>query len=661
MPPVSLQRYLSDVLHVFFSLIRCTLKIVSGLQNSTGREEERVLRMESGTAVLGTWDYVVFAMSLLMSSGIGVYYYFRSNDTNAEYLLAGGGMNVWVVSVSLMASFMSAITLLGVPAEIYSFGLMFYYINVSYMIGTPICAFFFLPVFFNLKCTSAYEYLELRFGKLVRTAASTTFMLQMIVYMGIVLYAPALALSAVTGLPKWWSIVSVGLVCTFYCTTGGIRAVLWTDFLQSGLMFAALIIVTMMGVSEVGGWEEVMHRASSGGRLDMGNFDPDPTTRHSFFSLTIGGVFIYCSIYGVNQTQVQRLLTVSSLRKAQVALFMSWPVTSLLSACCVTTGIVMYAYFQGCDPIQEGKVQTADQLLPYFMMRVMGSYPGLPGLFVAGIFSGALSSVSSFVNSLAAVTLEDFVKPLLLQGWGSRISGKRESLVTKLIAASFGLVCLLVAFLAEQMTGILEASLTIFGVVGGPLLGLFTLGMVSKTCSSRSALTAFLLSLAVGFWIGFGSMYAGIRPVRLPVTTDSCPLVSSENSSLVSLPPSPSSLSSLSSSSMADLLPSPHRDGDDHDDETLDHPAFYLYRLSYMYLAGLTFLIEVISGLILSLILWPNRSPLKNNLISPLFAGLFRHPDDHSNDHSDDDEKGDPGDPQSNGSPVIRMQVLHDP
>lgn len=579
---------------------------------------------------LGTWDYVVFAASLIMSAAIGVYYGIKNKEkTNAEYLLASGDMNVWVVSVSLMASFMSAITLLGVPAEIYSSGLMFFYINVSYMIGTPICAFFFLPVFFNLKCTSAYEYLGMRFSTTVRTVASVTFMLQMILYMGIVLYAPALALSAVTGLSKWWSIITVGLVCTFYCTTGGMKAVLWTDFLQSGLMFAALILVTVCGIVQVGGIGEVYDRALAGGRLEMSGFDIDPTTRHSFFSLALGGVFIYCSIYGVNQTQVQRLLTVSSLREAQVALFVSWPITSLLSACCCLTGIVMYAFFKDCDPMQSdaSNIKSPDQLLPFFMIKVVGSVPALPGLFVAGIFSGALSSVSSFVNSLAAVTLEDLIKPALS---GTRcLSSKRaESLLTKGIAAAFGLLCLLLAFLAEQMTGILVASLTIFGVVGGPLLALFTLGMMSKTCSSNAALTAFLVSLAVGFWLAAGALLADLKPATLPLSTSHCPV--NHN---------------ISESSKQIFNESNSSPNASHDE------VFYLYRLSYMYLSGITFFIEVIVALLLSKLFWPNTRHLSNNLISPLFR---RH--DHEGEIDCDRDSFSKGSPATQR--VIPMSQL---
>lgn len=109
----------------------------------------------------------------------------------------------------------------------------------------------------------------MRFNRPVRVAASSVFMLQMILYMGIVLYAPALALSAVTGLSKWTSIISVGAVCTLYCTTGGIKAVVWTDLLQSLLMFAAVICVAIRGTILVGGFDVVMERAKAGNRLQF--------------------------------------------------------------------------------------------------------------------------------------------------------------------------------------------------------------------------------------------------------------------------------------------------------------------------------------------------------------------------------------------------------
>ncbi|RWS23435.1 putative sodium-dependent multivitamin transporter-like protein [Leptotrombidium deliense] len=473
-------------------------------------------------SLLTIYDYIVFGVMLAISALIGLYYQFTGGRqrTTKEYLLGDGDMGIFPVAISLMASFMSAITLLGVPAENYFFSTQFLVINISYIIGTPIAAFIFMPVFFQMKATSAYQYLEHRFDIYVRTAASSIFIIQMILYMGIVLYAPALALSAVTGLSKWWSIISVGLVCTLYCTTGGMKAVLWTDVFQSFLMFASMIIVVVKGTMDVGGAHVVWQRAIDGNRIQFLNFDIDPTTRHTVWSLAIGGVFIYVSLYGINQTQVQRCLSVKSLKKAQFALFISWPTTTLLSILASSCGIVLYAYFYHCDPLLNGDITSKDQLLPYFVMQSLNMVPGLPGLFIAGIFSGALSTVSSFVNSLSAVTLEDYVKVYFFKR--KQITEEKAVIISKCLACMYGLICLLVTYLAEQMTGILQASLTIFGVVGGPLLALYTLGMCTKFCTPRGALVSFIVSLIFGFVMGFGALFAGVKPQELPLTIEQC-------------------------------------------------------------------------------------------------------------------------------------------
>ena len=188
--------------------------------------------------MLNYLDYIILALTLLISSSIGIYY--RRQQNAADYLLANGQMSPVTVAFSLMASFMSAITLLGVTHENYAFGTQFVVINLAYVLATPIAAYFYIPKFFELESPSAYAYLEKRFGILTRILASLAFSLQMILYMGIVLYAPALALSAVTKMPFLGSIFAVGLVCTFYSTLGGIKAVLITDLFQSLLMFAAI-------------------------------------------------------------------------------------------------------------------------------------------------------------------------------------------------------------------------------------------------------------------------------------------------------------------------------------------------------------------------------------------------------------------------------------
>lgn len=147
----------------------------------------------------------------------------------------------------------------------------------------------------------------------------------------------------------------------------------------------------------------------------------------------------------------------------------------------------------------------------------MENIPGLTGLFVAGLLSGSLSTVSSAINSLAAVTWEDYVQPFLKH---KSLHPGTVSLINKCLALVFGLACIGLAFVAENFTGVLQASLTIFGVVGGPLMGIFTLGMMFPFTSQRAVIPAFLIALALGLLIGFG----GPKPPVMRLTGGtSCP------------------------------------------------------------------------------------------------------------------------------------------
>ncbi|GFT80531.1 putative sodium-dependent multivitamin transporter [Nephila pilipes] len=462
---------------------------------------------------------------LIFSASVGIYYHFSGGQqkTSKEYFLANKNMPVIPVAFSLMASFMSAITILGLAAENYMNGTQFVIINIAYIIGTPIAAFVFLPVFYQMQATSAFEYLEKRFNKETRLLASSIFIFQMVVYMSIVLYAPALTLSAVTGLSKWTSVLSIGVVCTFYCTIGGMKAVLWTDLFQGLMMYSAVFVVIAKGTIDAGGFSEVWRLADEGQRIQFFNLDPDPTVRHTVWTLAVGGIFTYVSIYAVNQAQVQRLLTVKSLKESQIALFLNWPLTSLLSLTASLAGIVVYANLAKCDPIlrsEETNIEKADQILPYFVMISLTMFPGLPGLFVAGVFSASLSSVSSAINSLAAVTVEDFLNPV----WFHHMSEKRVTIFTKLIAFSYGILCILLTLIVDRLGGVLEAALSLINVVGGPMLGLFSLGMFFKRTNSKGSIIGFLVSLCICFWIGIA---AAMRSPKVTVnhrSIDGCPV-----------------------------------------------------------------------------------------------------------------------------------------
>jgi len=200
----------------------------------------------------GAVNYVVFALMLLVSAGIGVYFWWKGQKSTEEFLMASRSMGTLPMTLSLVASFMSAITLLGTPAEMYVSGTQYVALVLSYPFVMAAAAHMFLPVFDALQVTTSYEYLELRFHKSVRVLAGACFTLQMVLYMAIVVYAPALALSQVTGFDLDIACAVIFIVCIFYTAIGGIKAVMWTDTFQAICMFGSFLAIIIKGNIDAG-------------------------------------------------------------------------------------------------------------------------------------------------------------------------------------------------------------------------------------------------------------------------------------------------------------------------------------------------------------------------------------------------------------------------
>ncbi|EDX07890.1 putative sodium-dependent multivitamin transporter [Drosophila simulans] len=571
------------------------------------------------------WDAAVLITILVISALIGIYYRYTGGKqrTTQEYLMADQSMTTFPVSFSLMASFMSAISLMGVSNESYEFGTIFCVINIAYVLSTPIAAYFFLPVFYRMRTTSVYEYLERRFGQATRLSASLAFTVQMVLYMGIALYAPALALEAVTGIHRSMAIVVIGLVCTFYSTLGGLKAVLITDVFQSFLMFAAIYAVIAVSAIKAGGFAAIWEVAVERGRVNFIEFSLDPTVRHTWWSLIIGGMVTYLSLYGVNQTQVQRLLSVRNLKSAQSALWWNLPILGMLSFSTIFSGLSIFYYYRDCDPVLKGRIDKRDQIMPLFALETMGQYPGLCGLFVSGIFSASLSTISSAVTSLSAVTLEDYLKPLYKAIFKRTLIDSKSTMPTKIVACIFGLLCIGLAFVAGSMGGVLQASLTIFGVVGGPLLAIFTLGVCTTRSNQRGVLLGFLVSLMVSFWMGFGGPKP--KPVTLEFSTAGC-----ENAAAVM-----ARAIELSSKSSGVVI---------------EPDYFWLYRISYLWLSVIGFLIAVVVGYGSSIVLAhfgkaenaeiyldKSRKQLDYDLFAPMLSRRWRRHEEEQDQTAQDE------------------------
>lgn len=541
-------------------------------------------------------DYVVVCALLVLNAFIGFYHaYTNKKKTSESYLLGNRSMSVFPIAMSLLASFFSAVTMLGTPADVYIHGVGYLTMAISGGIALPLVAAIYIPLFYRLRITSVFEYLEMRFNKSVRVYTAIVYIINMEVYMGIVLYGPSTALEAVTGMPFWLSMLVVGGICIIYTSVGGLKAVVYTDTFQIFTMYITTIVTLCVGMSVSGGWSEVFRLAKESGRLhDITDFHPSLFSRHSVWSVIIGGVFFWTQIYGVNQAQVQRYLALPSARHGAWAIFISTPCFIIMIILTCFQGLVLYGFYRNCDPIALGVVTATDQTLAVFALQIFNDYPGLAGFFVVGIFSGSLSSISSGMNSLAAVVLHDCILPI------KDLSHTTQFHLSKALSFSFGIMALVFAFIASQIGGILQLALSLFGIIGGPIMGVFVLGYLSPWPNARGANIGMTVSLVLLVWIGFGAKIAGIQnpqPIR----------------------------------GIEDCL-APNKTVADFDgklgrtyEQALEHNSNYLgiYQLSYLHYGVVGTMCTLIVGILASLPSFNKNSDVDRRLLVPVFYYIF--------------------------------------
>ncbi|XP_078329162.1 sodium-coupled monocarboxylate transporter 1-like [Crassostrea virginica] len=544
------------------------------------------------------WDWLLFGAMLAVSAGIGIFYACigkRQKTTTSEFLMGGRSLQLVPVAISILVSFMSAILILGTPAEMYTQGTQYFMYMFGIVLAIILASQLFVPLLYPLQLTSSFEYLELRFkSKAAKLTGTIMMILQQVIYMGVASYAPSTALEAVTGFPTWATIITVGVVSTFYTFLGGMKAVVWTDVFQALIMVAGLLAIVIQGTISVGGIEKVWRINDEWQRIEFFDFDPDPTTRHSFWSLLIGGMVGWTATYGVNQASVQRYCALGSLTKAKTAVMLNiLGVILLMSVTCVA-GIVVFAYYveQGCDPYTNDDVSNSNQIIPYFVMETLG-YPGIPGLFVACLFSGALSTMSSCLNALSAVTWKDILEPFL-----GKKTETQKTWITRILVALYGGAGIGMAFMAMNLGGtVLQASLSFTGAASGPLLGIFALGAFFPWANWIGAVVGSVVGLVLPFWISIGAYSVVGAPNSLPFPTENCSRT--DNSSLVSNVTTTTTHSSV---------------------EGLD----VLYTISYLWYPSIGAAAVVIVGLLVSLLtgLTP-KEEVDSRYLIPFFDRIF--------------------------------------
>ncbi|XP_034657136.1 sodium-coupled monocarboxylate transporter 1 [Drosophila subobscura] len=465
------------------------------------------------------YDYVILLGMLVISLGIGIFYgFFQKGGSSSNEFLLGSEMSIFPVTLSLTTSFITAIELLGNPSEMYFQGTQFVLIVIPMVLVIPVAVKIFYPIYFKMELTSCYEYLGIRFGKEIRILGAVLYVIQMCFYTAVAVLAPAIALSKATGLDTKIAVILIYVVCVFYSSQGGMKAVVIADTFQAAVLAVSLVLIVGLGSYYSGTPIQVFQKAAELNRLEFFNIDPNPTTRHTVWSVVIGGFFYWTSLFCTNQASVQKCMSLKSLKLAKIAL--GFAILGLIVVFLLNfyTGLMVFNHYADCDPLTAGRISATDQLLPFYVINTYEHIYSIAGIFVAGIFAASLGTVASALNSLSAVTCED----LLVNGMNIKISPEKGATYAKWMSLGYGIASFGLVFIVEHLGGVLQATLTLNGLIGGVTLGLFVLGIACKQANTKGAFYGGLLSLALVIFVGVVAQIASVESPPLPTSIEHC-------------------------------------------------------------------------------------------------------------------------------------------
>lgn len=445
-------------------------------------------------------DYVVIALYLTVMVSIGIA--LRGQASNTSFFLGNRSLGWFPLALSTMATQLSAISFISAPAFVgmrQGGGLKWLTYEFSVPLAMVLVMFLVAPALYRANVVSIYDYLETRLGRSTRILISVCFQIVRSFSTGIMIYAPALILQAVLDIPTWQSIVAVGVIALAYSSLGGMKAVVYSDAIQMILIFGGLIVVGVYAVAQVGGGAAVAHQVEAGRWLAV-DFSSVGVAgdEFGFAPMLFGGFVLYASYYGCDQTQAQRFLSATDMPAARRLLLtngiLRFPLVLLY---CLVGLVVGTAVRQSEASMARIPVDRPDFMMPIFIVDHLPH--GIIGLLIVAILSAAMSSVSSGMNSLAAVTLED------LRGTRLRPRSPTEDVAwARGLSITWGVVIVGLSFFAGSIAPtVIEAINKVGSALYGPVLGVFVIAIAAPRRSAAAANIGLVTGLVLNlyFWL----------------------------------------------------------------------------------------------------------------------------------------------------------------
>ncbi|KAL1468936.1 hypothetical protein MTO96_025137 [Rhipicephalus appendiculatus] len=466
-------------------------------------------------------DYVTFLLLTGAGLVVGCYFSFRKKASQAredEIFLGSKSLHVIPLAASFLATAASATGVVGVPAHMYAYGFHLAWAFFFHIVMIPVAVRVVVPVLYQLNVTSVFQYVRMRYNTPISVITSVTYIILSQMVGAIAIFASSVAVSTVFNASATWCSVIIGLTATAYTAMGGLRGVVWADCLQAVLSLSApLVIIAKVIWDARNGDARIQPLSEIFTYKYFFNYSFDLTTDETMWAGLLATAPTFFNRICLDQGTAQRYIASRNQKEAKWTAIVGALLTCLFFALVTCAGAALVCRYRGCDPVLSGSIKKVDQLLPFYLLEDFSSFPGLSGTFIAGVVSASISTVSSLVNSQAAVWYFDVITPFC------KVADRKVDLIVKALAFAVGGIMTGCSVVVPYMGSVTAMFMAVNAAITGPFVGLVMLGLTVPFANSKGAGSTALLMVVYQLLHMSVRMNFGAQELRMPVSLEFCP------------------------------------------------------------------------------------------------------------------------------------------
>lgn len=441
----------------------------------------------------GFWNWIAVIIYLVVMLLIGAYFTKRASQNTDSFFTASGRLPSWAVGFSIYATTLSAITFMSTPEKAFLTDWAYIAGNIAIVAIIPLLIYFYVPFFKKLKVTSAYEYLEARFGPSVRVIGSLLFVLFHLGRVAIVIYLPTLAITSVSDMNPIVVASLVGVLCILYTFLGGFEGVVWSDFIQGVILLGGAAAIIILGVTHIqGGFGTLVNDAIEHKKIISADNWKVNAAAASIPIIFLGNIFNNLHQYTASQDVVQRYQASESMKETKQSLWMNGILALISAPLFYGMGTMLYSFYNHEANLPSGF--NTSSVVPYFILTEMP--PFVAGLLIAAIFAAAQSTISSSLNSISACISVD-----IKHRFFGRSSDKQEVLFARwmiIVSGLFG-YGMSIYLIISNSNGLWDLFLLVTGLVGVPLAGIFAVGIFTKRTNTFGVICGLICGILFAY------------------------------------------------------------------------------------------------------------------------------------------------------------------